>query len=66
MRPLGEEHMLGAAQADALGAEVDRLLRVARVVGVGLDVQAAGSVYQPMRRLKFWLPVAATVGIWPA
>lgn len=41
---LGEEHMLGAAQADALGAEVDRLLRVARVVGIGLNVQAAGSI----------------------
>ena len=36
--------MLGAAQADALGAEIDRLLRIARVVGVGLDVQAASCV----------------------
>ena len=39
---LGEEHMLGAAQTDALGAEIDRLLRIARVVGVGLNVQAGG------------------------
>ena len=34
-----EEHMLGAAQADALGAELDGLRGVARGVGVGADLQ---------------------------
>ena len=36
-----EEHVLGAAQADALGAELARALGVARVVGVGPHLQAA-------------------------
>ena len=39
-----KEHMLGTAQADALGAEVHALLGVARVVGVGEDLQLTGSV----------------------
>src|SRR5699024_3856108 len=38
------EHVLRAAQADALGAELDRLLRVARVVGVGADGELARGV----------------------
>ena len=32
---LGEEHMLGTAQADALSTHIDGVLCVARVVGVG-------------------------------
>ena len=32
-----EEHMLGAAEADALGAELDRLRGIVRVIGVGAD-----------------------------
>ena len=36
-----EEHVLGAAEADALGAQLAGLLRVARGVGVGADTQAA-------------------------
>ena len=34
-QPVAEEHVLGAAQADALGAEVARVLGVGAVVGVG-------------------------------
>jgi hypothetical protein len=36
-----EEHVLGAAEADALGAEGGRLRGVVRRVGVGADLQAA-------------------------
>ena len=36
---LGEEHVLGAAQADALGAERVGDLGVARDVGVGADAE---------------------------
>ena len=36
-----KEHVLGAAQADALGAEGDGLLGVAGGVGVGADLQGA-------------------------
>ena len=36
-----EEHVLGAAQADALGAEGDRLERLLRLVGVGAHLQRA-------------------------
>ncbi len=35
------EHVLGAAQADALSAECDRALGIARVVGVGPDAERA-------------------------
>ena len=41
---LGEEHVLGAAQADALGAERARLLGVARDVGVGAHLEPADLV----------------------
>ena len=36
-----EEHVLGAAEADPLRAEVARLARVARRIGVGAHAQAA-------------------------
>ena len=39
-----EEHVLGAAQADALGAESARRLGVARRVGVGAHLELAGRV----------------------
>ena len=39
-----EEHVLGAAQADALGAEVARLLGLARRVGVGAHAERARRV----------------------
>ena len=39
-----EEHVLGAAQADALGAELDGLRGVARGVGVGADLQLTARV----------------------
>ena len=40
--PLGvEEHMLGAAQADALGAELARGAAVERGLGIGADLEAA-------------------------
>ena len=37
-----EEHVLGAAQADALGAEGDRLRRLVGLVGIGADARACG------------------------
>ena len=37
----GKEHMLGAAEADALGAEQARLFCVARNVGIGADLELA-------------------------
>ena len=37
---LAQEHVLGAAQADALAAETTRTLGVFRGVGVGLDTKA--------------------------
>ena len=49
--PLAEEHVLGAAQADALRAESDRAGRVLAVVGVGPHAQAALGVrvgHQPV------------------
>jgi len=39
-----KEHMLGAAQADAFGAELDGLSRVARVVGIGADLEGPSGV----------------------
>ena len=48
-----EEHVLGAAQADALGPEGDRLGRLVRLVGVGADLQLAvlvGPVHQLWKR----------------
>ena len=36
-----EEHVLGAAEADALGAELARLRRIARRVGIGAHAEAA-------------------------
>ena len=38
---LGEEHVLGTAQTDALGTHVNGVLRVTRVVGVGHDLHLA-------------------------
>ena len=39
--PVAEEHVLGAAQADAFGAELARLLRVLGKVGVRAHLEAA-------------------------
>ena len=41
---LSEEHMLGTAEADALSTQVNCLLCVARVIGVGHDQQLTSSV----------------------
>ena len=41
VQPLAEEHVLGAAESDALGAEVARDLRVVRQVGVGAHLERA-------------------------
>ena len=41
VQPVAEEHVLRAAQADALGAEVARHLRVVRQVGVGAHPERA-------------------------
>ena len=42
--PLAEEHVLGAAEADALGAERDRRLGLIGLVGVGAHAQPARRV----------------------
>ena len=39
-----EEHVLGPAQADAFGTELDRGARVERRLGVGADLEPAGGV----------------------
>ena len=44
---LGEEHVLGAAQADALGAEFRAGLRVARNIGVGAHAEGAAEFVGP-------------------
>src|SRR5260221_2499051 len=41
---VGEEHVLGARKADALGAELDGLARVLRRVGVGAHADFANAV----------------------
>jgi hypothetical protein len=56
-----EEHVLGAAQADALGAEAAGALGVARVVGVGPHAQAADLVGPLEQRAQVLL--ALEVGI---
>ena len=48
MRLVLEEHVLGAAQADALGAELARLARLARGVGVGAHAERRAASAQPM------------------
>ena len=44
---LGEEHVLGAAEADALGAERAGSLRVARDVGIGAHAELAAELVGP-------------------
>ena len=44
---LGEEHVLGAAQADAFGAELAGRLGVARDVGVGAHAEACRGTRRP-------------------
>ena len=44
---VAEEHVLGAAEADALGAELARHVRVVRQVGVGAHLHAAELVGPP-------------------
>ena len=47
-----EKHMLGTAQADALGAEIPRCLGVLRGVGVGAHAHASGVVGPAHEGLK--------------
>ena len=44
---LGEEHVLGAAQADAFGAELARGLGIARNIGIGAHAEAAAELVRP-------------------
>ena len=66
IRSLAEEHVLGAAQADALGAELAGLGGVRRGVGVGADLERADlvgpapSAWRSRRRSS-----GSTVGTWP-
>ena len=56
---LGHEHVLGAAEADPLGAELARLGGVLRRVGVGADPEAAELVGPVEDRLEVSLIAAA-------
>ena len=44
---LGEEHVLGAAQADAFGAELAGDLGVARDIGIGAHAEFAAELVGP-------------------
>ena len=44
---LGEEHVLGAAQADALGAEPAGRLGIARNIGIGAHAEACRGTRRP-------------------
>ena len=57
-----EEHVLGAAQADAFGAHLDGAVGVARDVGVGADAQLAVLV-GPLHELVVLLEEQALVGL---
>ena len=54
-----EEHVLGAAEADALGAELARLGRIGRRLGVGADAERAELV-GPLHQLG---EIAAELGL---
>ncbi len=56
---LAEEHVLGAAEADPLGAELARLARVLGRVGVGAHVHAAHPVGPFENRLEVLVDAAA-------
>ena len=43
----GEEHVLGAAQADAFGAELPRRFGIARNVGIGAHAELAAELIGP-------------------
>ena len=47
----GEEHVLGAAEADALGAELPRDLGIARNVGIGAHAELAAELIGPAHEL---------------
>ena len=47
----GEEHVLGAAQADAFGAERARGLGIARDVGIGAHAELAAELVRPLHEL---------------
>ena len=51
-QPVAEEHVLGAAEPDALGAEAARHLRVVREVGVGAHAERAELVGPPEHDLE--------------
>ena len=61
-----EEHVLGAAEPDALGAEVAAATRVVRRVGVGAHPEVAhlvGPPMQPLRSRRHSLRRATSVGL---
>ena len=49
-----EEHVLGATEPDALGAEAARDARIVRRVGVGAHLSRRTSSAQPSRRANDW------------
>ena len=63
-----EEHVLGAAQADALGAELAGDLRVARDVGVGAHAELAAELVGHLMNLARTPEdgSASIVLAWPA
>ena len=53
MRSLVEEHVLGAAQPDALGAEFQRGARIGRRIGIGAHAELAHLVGPAHQRGEF-------------
>src|SRR5580692_10840836 len=53
----GEEHMLGTAEADALGAERARYLGIARDIGIGADAEIAAEGIGHFHELTEWAGV---------
>jgi hypothetical protein len=60
-----EEHVLGAAQADALGAEFARGAAIVRGLGIGADARRRTLSAQTMSVPKSPTSSAALVGTWP-
>ena len=58
-----EEHVLGAAQADALGAELHGLLGIAGVIRVGADLHLAVLVSPSHDAAELAADGASTVGM---
>ena len=63
----GEEHMLGAAEADAFGAELAGDVGVARDIGIGAHAELAAELVGPAHELadESCSRLGSTVFAWP-